>query len=129
MYKSSEPIRSLHSVQRDWLRALVHSPQSITRSLQDNTLQCKSYISYPLDLNNQTLVYTFDLQPCDPFPESALHQQRIQDFPQGKARTQSGAPTHYLAKIAKNCFKKLGPGGGTRPKFYYVDPSLCIIVN
>ena len=72
--------------------------------------------SQPLHVNRQTPV---KILPC---------QWRIQDFPEEGAPNPQGGRQHtILPKIPKNCMKlkEFGPpGGGARPKFYYVDPPL-----
>ena len=56
-------------------------------------------------------------------------QWRIQDFPEEGAPTLQGGRQHtILPNFPKNCIKlkEFGPpGGGARPKFYYVDPPLA----
>ena len=53
-------------------------------------------------------------------------------FPRGGgANSPGGAPTYDFAKFSKNCMKlkEFGPpGGGARPKFYYVDTPLITII-
>ena len=55
-------------------------------------------------------------------------QWRIQDFPEEGAPTPQGGRQHMILPIfPENCMKlkEFGPpGGGARPKFYYVDPPL-----
>ena len=48
-------------------------------------------------------------------------------FPRGGAPTPQGGRQHtILPKFPKNGMKlkEFGPGGGARPKLYYVDPPL-----
>ena len=55
-------------------------------------------------------------------------QWRIQDFPKEGAPTLRGVPTYDIAKISQKLHeieRIWTPGGGTRPKFYYVDPPLA----
>ena len=54
-------------------------------------------------------------------------------FPQGEGDNPPGAPACNLANVSKkNCMKLkelILMGGGTLPKFYYVDPQLiCVCV-
>ena len=54
---------------------------------------------------------------------------RMQDLPEGKAPIQKGAATYFFAIFPENCMKmkKIGPRGGVRPKFCYVDPPRNIL--
>ena len=58
------------------------------------------------------------------------NQWWIQDFPEEGAPTLQGGRQHtILPNFPKNCMKlkEFGPpGGGARPKCYYVDPPLII---
>ena len=48
-------------------------------------------------------------------------------FPRGGGANSPGGRQHtILLNFPKNCMKlkEFGPGGGGRPKFYYVDPPL-----
>ena len=59
-------------------------------------------------------------------------QWRIQDFPEEGAPTLQGGRQHtILPNFPKNCMKlkEFGPGGGARPKFYYLDPPLVVELN
>ena len=51
-------------------------------------------------------------------------------FPRGGgANSLGGAPTYDFAKFSQKLHeieRILTPGGGTRPKFYYVDPPLAM---
>ena len=51
------------------------------------------------------------------------------EFPRGGGANSPGGRQHtILPNFPKNCMKlkEFGPpGGGARPKFYYVDPPLC----
>ena len=63
------------------------------------------------------------------FVSNVCLQWRIQDFPEEGAPTPQGGRQHTILPIfPENCMKlkEFGPpGGGTRPKFYYVDPPLA----
>ena len=60
--------------------------------------------------------------------EVNLMQWRIQDVPEEGAPTpQGGAPTYDFAIFSQKLHeieRIWAPGGGARPKFYYVDPPL-----
>ena len=49
-------------------------------------------------------------------------------FPRGGGANSGGDQHTISPKFPKNCMKlkEFGPGGGARPKFYYVDPPLVL---
>ena len=52
-------------------------------------------------------------------------------FPLGRGcQLYRGVPTYDFSKFSQNCMKlkEFGPQGGGRPKFYYVDPPLLLIL-
>ena len=83
----------------------------------------------------QTYPYTELLSAnfCVCFSKIIETQWRIQDFPEEGAPTPQGGRQHtILPNFPKNCMKlkEFGPqGGGARPKFYYVDPPLELMVT
>ena len=96
-----------------------------TLPVDHGTLETSCFLLYQI---NSTLQH--DSQPV-------LHkitplQWRIQDFPEEGAPTLQGGCQHtILPNFPKNCMKlkEFGPpGGGARPKFYYVDPPLHSIL-
>ena len=50
----------------------------------------------------------------------------IQDFPEGRANSQSGCANHFFAK---NCLKmkKFGFPGGVHP-WHPLDPPMCLVI-